>query len=707
MKKTNMIMAALLVIAMLVSVIPVIEASTPAIGTNDTDAVVSDVTPGNYYNNTTVPTSIDFTASITGLGSNETPFVKVIKGNFSWSGNMTLNSTSSKYECSWTSPAEGLYSYAVWIRNNSGNTTVETRATDNYTIEIDVSGPVIEKPKASVEEGNPVILMITDNASGVKDAEIIVSNGNETVYNNTVNATDGMISFDMSKIDNISVGVMYNYSVSAYDNAGHVTNDSGNFTITADTTPPVISDVPTGVSVKQNMPVNITATVTDTGLGVKGVSINITHPDGTYTTGDMKLYNGTYYFEFTNTSMMGEYNFTINATDGKQSSEYTGSFDVIDGIPPVIKVTTLYTGMKAIFIGNITDNVGVASAKITITQNVSGNVTEVASGDMVLKNYTDDATNTTYTGYVYVFTAPGLGEYNYTIVAEDYKGNNASVSSSFSIVDKEPPVIDETSISYPTDAVEGKEATISVSVTDAFGVASVTITLTHNSQTETYNMTLQDGKYVYTFTPEYGEYVFTIDATDVNGNVAPATQQYRFSVKYAAEPTPSPSPDNPTEAELGSTITISYTVTHPEEVKSVVLYYYIDDNSSNPQSVPMQGSNGTYTADITLPSSGSTLTYWVNVTSNDGTYSTSATQSIKLSEPSKGFEMSTTMLAGIGILLLIIIIAVVMMMKKKPSAAAPEEEPVEEEESPEEESEEEPEEDMEDEELGDDLGEDL
>ena len=166
--------------------------------------------------------------------------------------------------------------------------------------------------------------------------------------------------------------------------------------------------------------VSIVAEITDKS-GIKKVNITVINPKNTTYIGNMKSQgNNNYIFEFNNTLIIGEYNFSITATDNSfyqmQSTVY-GAFEIIgDATPPYIDYFGAYptVQLKGGYV-NIscisTDFMGVKSVRVMIKYPDS-------------RSATKSMTNSTSTGkYVYSQTYGVLGKYVFNISSEDTSGN--------------------------------------------------------------------------------------------------------------------------------------------------------------------------------------------------------------------------------------------------------------------------------------------
>lgn len=166
--------------------------------------------------------------------------------------------------------------------------------------------------------------------------------------------------------------------------------------------------------------VSIVAKVTDKS-GIKKVSITITNPRNIpYFENMTSQGNDSYIFEFDNTSVIGKYNFSINAVDNsfyQMKSTLHGVFEIIgDATPPSIDYFGAYPSVQLkggyVNISCIpTDFMGVKSVQVRITYPDSHSETK-------------NMAKSTYGGkYVYSKTYVTLGKYVFNIASEDTSGN--------------------------------------------------------------------------------------------------------------------------------------------------------------------------------------------------------------------------------------------------------------------------------------------
>ncbi len=674
-------MAALLVFAMAASVMPLYDASAPAIETNtiDTDILINNVTasPATVAQGGTVNITCDVTANGTAAiqyvnltvtdPNNNTQTYTMISNTTDANGNGTYwNATVYSIA--------GVYHFTINVTDANGNWNFTG---DNTFTVNDTTAPTISNVAAtpsSVVESKPVNITasVADNV-GVNSVKLTVKRvttvNNTTNYEVVVNNT-AMTENNGTYYYEAAYGVgSYVFEIYADDAAGNsaVDNSSTNtFEVTADTSAPVISNVAANpTSVVQGGAVNITADVTDDGVGVDAVMVNITYPDGTYYNESMALYNGTYYYE-TTYDAIGTYTFFVwaNDTNGNAISSAEDTFEVTDGTAPVIETPIVSVNVTRVTITvNVTDNYYNA-ANLTVTIYLT---LDIGYGDEIIEDNTAmELVNATAGTFEYVSGALDFGDYNFTIYATDGANNDAvPVNGAFSIVDTEDPVISNVAVS-PQNPTIWDDINLTFTATDNIGIDTVTVVV----DGMTYYPTLSGGTY-YLLIPviEAKEYTYVITAMDVSGRTANYSGTFTVT-----EPQIIISSDTPTKATAGDKITIKVTLPSYPDL-NVTLIYIINNDTSNAKMIPMTLVNGEYVAEISIPDNAESLTYGIMATT-PGKMPITQSGTVEIEPAATGLD--PMLLAGVGILILVIIIAAAMMMKKK-GGAKPSEEPSEEE----------------------------
>ena len=348
--------------------------------------------------------------------------------------------------------------------------------------------------------------------------------GYEGIWSDWTSATSKAYS-------NLPEGV-YTFMVKAKDSEGSIgTPDTAQFTV-QDSTPPSITNVHASPNPQiSGGYVNISCSVTD-DFSVDEVKVNITYPDSSYHNHTMEYASGKYYY-YSDFTDIGEYNFTIWASDGNgNSNTYSGAFDIMGGdfTPPeisdIIAAPSIQDAGKSVRVSaTITDNVGVAEVFLNISY-----------PDGTYENFsiTDNVTGHTY----YCEKAYShLGTYVFTISAVDDAGNWNSSSSSFEIRDATPPEISDVEAN-PPQASPGNDINVSATITDNVGVAEVFLNISYPDGTyENFSITDNVTGHTYYCEKTYsqlGTYNFTIYAVDDTGNGN--TSSSSFKVKDNTPP---------------------------------------------------------------------------------------------------------------------------------------------------------------------------
>lgn len=139
------------------------------------------------------------------------------------------------------------------------------------------------------------------------------------------------VSYDDSEVSNLNESSLriWRYSGSSWSQVANSGVDTAqnriyanitSFSIFApmgegDTTPPSVTNLNVSPSApKTGESVNITADASDVNMNFTSVYVSVIHPDGTMNLSQMSG-NGSYYYVYSNTSVEGRYNVTINASD--------------------------------------------------------------------------------------------------------------------------------------------------------------------------------------------------------------------------------------------------------------------------------------------------------------------------------------------------------------------------------------------------------
>jgi len=183
----------------------------------------------------------------------------------------------------------------------------------------------------------------------------------------------GWVSSTSKAYSNLPEG-SYTFMVKAKDSDGLIGNpDTAPFTVN-DNTPPSISNVHASPNPQiTGGNVNVSCSVTD-DFSVVIVTINITYPGGSSFNHTMTYGTGKYYYDTIFTTL-GQYNFTIWASDGNgNANTYSGTFEIMEGdftspeISDVAAAPPVQDAGKIVRISaTVIDNVGVADVFLNVT----------------------------------------------------------------------------------------------------------------------------------------------------------------------------------------------------------------------------------------------------------------------------------------------------------------------------------------------------
>ncbi|UCE37447.1 MAG: hypothetical protein JSW00_18650 [Thermoplasmata archaeon] len=366
----------------------------------------------------------------------------------------------------------GIHSYSVWAKDTSSNWNSSGPGT--FTIQ-DTKGPLFEglvdAPDPQEIGGFVNISVNVTDPVGVGGVWINITYPNGSWLNISMlpGSGDGWY-YNSTFIDQGT----YSYTVWANDTSSNWNNSNpGGFEIKGDTSPPVLSNlndfpdpqVPGGL-------VNITVDVTD-DIAVDEVWVNITYPDGSTVNVSMTKGSGNEWFHDTSYMDSGIYSYIVwaNDTSNNWNSAGPGAFGIFDSIDPELSNLDATPnpqendGYVNITV-DITDDVGVDEVWVNITYPDSSwiNVT-----------MTQGAGNE----WFYNSTYPDLGDYSYTVWANDTSSNwNSTGPRIFTIQDTDGPILTNL-IDTPDPQENGGFVNITVDVIDDVGVDGVWVNITY------------------------------------------------------------------------------------------------------------------------------------------------------------------------------------------------------------------------------------
>jgi len=350
---------------------------------------------------------------------------------------------------------------------------------------------------------------------------------------------------------------LYTFQVHATDSSGNWASGSGTFLV-RDSMPPTIRGLAAAPDPQETgLPVNITATVTDT-VAVQSVSAGVTDPLGA-PLGNLTMSRlgatDTYFLEQAY-ALVGVYGVALWASDpaGNFATAST-TFTIVDTQPPAVLWVSATPpvqepGLPVNLTAGVTDNRAV--------QSVTANVTD--PGGVPVGNFT--MAPLASPDYAYEAPYTTLGVYGVVVWALDASGNTASASSSFEVRDQQPPVITHTP---PASVPVGVAIRVTAQVTDNVAVADVRLDFTDVSASR-FNVSMGLNLTQYEIDipgqPSPGLVTYFLWAIDGSGNVRITST---FTVAVLAPDTAPPSISGvaatPSPQNIGGTVTLTAGVT--------------------------------------------------------------------------------------------------------------------------------------------------
>ncbi len=314
------------------------------------------------------------------------------------------------------------------------------------------------------------IITATDAAGNTATQQVTVAEKQQaptvTVPSNTVSSADGQTATTTITVDPHGSSVS---AVEPKESGARVTRTAenqyqftatanGSYTVevtTADNLSASVALQVTGIEEKTNEPPVIQLGEQQLNAAMTEVTIPVTvsDPDGnaadvtlSVSGGTLTGEGGSYTF---NATANGSYTFTAVDKDGNQATANAYVEKIIGNIAPAIRA------------GQPQVSAGTATTAITADPNGGAAITSVTGSEGCTVAPQGDGS--------YLLTTSANG--TYTVTATNALGKTAQTTVTVSGIDSTPPVIGEPSVSYSENR---KTATVSLSVTDEGGVASVT-----------------------------------------------------------------------------------------------------------------------------------------------------------------------------------------------------------------------------------------
>ena len=255
-----------------------------------------DITALNYpENNSWATVSIDFNFTV----EDDFGFTNcTLYGNFSgnWAANETITTVNNGTVNNITiSPAEGTYIWNVLCYDNA-STPQSDWYDNNYTVTVDTTKPnqvKLNAPDNTTNTTNNWILFnftAIDNLASTLNCSLYINNTLNTTNSSSVNNTP--TTFNVTEITETT----YEWNITCLDNALN-SNSSSTRSFTIDASAPVINTITISPSstddVDPNVQINVTANVTDAGVGVDTVIFQYKQDSAITWTNDTMDYNST------------------------------------------------------------------------------------------------------------------------------------------------------------------------------------------------------------------------------------------------------------------------------------------------------------------------------------------------------------------------------------------------------------------------------
>lgn len=391
------------------------------------------------------------------------------------------------------------------------NATTATFDGSAVTLKTDATsqGLVYTGTVASAAAGEHTITA-TDAAGNTATQQVTVTEKQQaptvTVPSNTVSSADGQTATTTITVDPHGSSVS---AVEPKESGAQVTRTAenqyqftatanGSYTVevtTADNLSASVALQVTGIEEKTNEPpvIQLGEQQLDAAMTEVAIPVTVSDPDGsaadvklTASGGSLTGEGGSYTFTAT---ANGSYTFTAVDKDGNQATANAYVEKIIGNIAPAIRA------------GQPQVSAGTATAAITADPNGGAAITSVTGSEGCTVAPQGDGS--------YLLTTSANG--TYTVTATNALGKTAQTTVTVSGIDSTPPVIGEPTVSYSEDR---KTATVSLSVTDEGGVASVTFA--------GIEMSASGGSYQASVS-QNGSY--TVVAVDQAGNQQSATVQ--------------------------------------------------------------------------------------------------------------------------------------------------------------------------------------
>ncbi|MCK4444620.1 MAG: Ig-like domain repeat protein, partial [Thermoplasmata archaeon] len=434
-------------------------------------------------------------------------------GNFT----MEYDPDSGKYYYEQSYSKLGTYSFTIWANDTSDNWNSSSGSfTIHDTTPPDITNVTVSPDPQEVHEDVNITANVTDNFN-LTTVKVVITDPDGVVIGNFTMEYDS----DSGKFyyeNAYPKPGTYFFTIWAKDSSDNWNYSTGSFLI-YDITAPTIEDVladPDPQETHGN--VNISAIIED-DVEVDGASVEVYDPSsnliGNFTM-EYDSDSGRYYYE-SSYDLLGTYLFRIWANDTSDKWNYTwGSFVIHDTTPPEISDVDASPDPQEVH-GNVN-----ITADVTDNYEMDEVWVEVIDPDgTLIGNFTMEYDSDSGK-YYYEQSYSKLGEYTFTIWANDTSDNWNYSSGSFTIHDTTPPEISDVDASPDPQEVHG-DVNITADVTDNYELGVIMVAITDPDGTLVGNFTMEydsdSGKFYYEQSySKLGTYSFVIWANDTSDN---------------------------------------------------------------------------------------------------------------------------------------------------------------------------------------------
>jgi len=460
----------------------------------------------------------------------------------------------NKFNASFTAPALiGSYNVSFFANNTNGN--VNNTEKTNFTVS-DVVNPSVSEvlPGSGSVFNSSSIIEIAANVTD--DISIDKIFANVTWPNGTISRLE-LTSQENNKFNTSfvipNVLGIYNITFIANDTSGNINStQTTNFTVTHNNLAILsLGCYPSDANLSQAIQCNATAT---DETGVDSVKANVTLPNGTSVEQAVSNVGSNYYFDFSNSIIIGRFNVSwlVNDTDGN-TEEATDFFNVSDRTSPQITLN------------NPVYNLNTSNTTLVFNFTAADNYDSSLNCSVILDGTLNQTNSTTQNGTDTLFSISGLasGTHYWNISCADNSGNsNSSETRNFTIDLDNPNFISlSTSPSSEDELDPNVNVKTTANVTDnTTAVDTVILQFKLSNETDYTNITMNfndsSGFYNATFNASSeGIYNLRLFANDSAGN-SDFSSLVNITVESERTWTRSPSEFNPVSSNLNANVSL-------------------------------------------------------------------------------------------------------------------------------------------------------